>query len=139
VKKWVKNKKGKGSRRERLIRDHAFEGGAIDVVKSAASLGPFDLILIFPVRAVLVQVKGNAWPRRPERETLDAIAAKLDRRLYRVVSIRVDDGERIPGRGSVCYPPAISVRVHNGPGVDADACSWNELIGTLGGNGLRVV
>jgi len=120
----IGNTKAKGSRRERAIRDKAFDAGAVDVVKSGASLGPFDLVLIFPARAALVQVKSNAWPGRVESGALDVLAGELDSRLYRVITVRVDDG-----RGG--KPVAYRVRIHNGPAVPRDECSWDEFIGAL--------
>ena len=94
------NAKAKGARRERQTRDWYIEHylGACRVVKSGASLGEADL-LVLPLTGaselVLAQVKSNQWPPPAERLTLEQLGNALPAIALPVVEIvRFDDRSR---------------------------------------------
>lgn len=109
------NCKGKGSRNERKTRDWFLRAktaewdytnrndteygygdeAATAVVKAGASLGKFDLIVIFPHHHDYVQVKSNRWPPPAERR---AMLEDLERYPpdVRVLCFRWDDNARKP-------------------------------------------
>lgn len=64
-------------------------------IRSAASLGPFDIIAINPLGLRCVQVKSNAWPRPDERESLRNAAKAMPPNAF-VEVWRWDDGARKP-------------------------------------------
>ena len=100
--------KAKGSRNERRARDWFLKAktsawnytGRVDqlygneaataVVKAGASLGKFDLIVIWPHHHDYVQCKSNRWPSPTERA---AMIADIDRYPsdVRIVAFRWDD------------------------------------------------
>ena len=104
------NTKQKGNRNERRTRDWFLKAktlswdytnrddtqfgygteAATAVVKSGASLGMFDLIVIFPHHHDYVQVKTNRWPSPAERQLM---LADLERYPpdVRIVCVRWDD------------------------------------------------
>lgn len=70
------NTKAKGNRLEyKTIR--LLESAGYQCMRSAASLGPFDVIATYPLGIRCIQVKANAWPGPVERESLRAAAANL--------------------------------------------------------------
>ncbi len=70
------NAKAKGSRMEyKTI--HLLESAGYKCMRSAASLGPFDVIAANRLGIRFIQVKANAWPGPVEREGLKAAANNL--------------------------------------------------------------
>ena len=68
----VKNTKAKGSYYEKKSQKW-LEAGGFQVSKSAASLGPFDLIAWNDKVILFIQVKFGRWPDPAEREKLDVM------------------------------------------------------------------
>lgn len=64
-------------------------------IRSAASLGPFDIIAINPLGLRCIQVKSNTWPRPEERESLRNAAKAMPPNAF-VECWRWDDGARKP-------------------------------------------
>lgn len=70
------NTKAKGNRLEyKTI--HLLESAGYRCMRSAASLGPFDVIAANKLGFRCIQVKANGWPGPVEREGLRAAAAGL--------------------------------------------------------------
>jgi Holliday junction resolvase len=71
----LKNAKAKGSRLEREVRDIFIRAGYF-VVKAGGSLGPADLIALYPGigQVRFIQVKANRWPPPVERGELQRLA-----------------------------------------------------------------
>lgn len=63
------NAKRKGSRNEHRSME-LLESEGYACTPSAASLGAFDMIGIGAAGVVLVQVKSNRWPSKPEMEAM---------------------------------------------------------------------
>jgi hypothetical protein len=104
------NTKDKGNRNERRTRDWFLRAktthwdftdrndtqhgygveSATAVVKAGASLGKFDLIVIWPHHHDYVQVKSNRWPSPAERREM---LTDLDRYPpdVRIIAVRWDD------------------------------------------------
>jgi hypothetical protein len=111
----VKNTKQKGALNERRTRDWFLKGKtagwdytnrndtrygygkerATAVVKSGASLGKFDLIVIFPHHHDCVQVKTNRWPSPAERQLMLADIERYPSDV-RIVCFRWDDRQSEP-------------------------------------------
>ena len=70
------NAKAKGTRLERKTIKRLQSAGYI-CIRSAASLGPFDIIAINHLGLRCIQVKANSWPRPLEREDLQAAAKNM--------------------------------------------------------------
>ena len=70
------NAKAKGTRLERKT-FKMLQSAGYQCIRSAASLGPFDLIAINHLGIRCIQVKANAWPGPVEREDLQAAALSL--------------------------------------------------------------
>ncbi len=87
------NTSAKGARRERQARDLLYQWGALRVVKSAASLGEFDLLALFPGELLAVQVKCNRWPGSAEMAKLRAFPSLS---YIKKLIFRYRDGEREP-------------------------------------------
>jgi len=64
-------------------------------IRSAASMGPFDIIAINPLGLRCIQVKGNSWPRPYERESLRDAARCMPPNAF-VECWRWDDNARKP-------------------------------------------
>lgn len=62
----------KGRRREYQSRRY-LEAQGYTVIRSAASLGRFDLVAVGPADVLLVQVKANRWPSARELAELRAL------------------------------------------------------------------
>ncbi|MBN1436191.1 MAG: hypothetical protein JW936_03880 [Sedimentisphaerales bacterium] len=70
------NTKAKGNRLEhKAIK--LLESVGYQCMRSAASLGPFDILAMNRLGMRCIQVKANAWPRPEERETLEAAGKNL--------------------------------------------------------------
>jgi Holliday junction resolvase len=68
------NAKAKGSRIERKSRDMLEHCGYL-VIKSAASLTPFDLVAIGADDVLLIQCKANRWPSAEEINRIKGVVA----------------------------------------------------------------
>jgi hypothetical protein len=68
--------KRKGSRLERKSIARLKAAGYL-CIRSAASLGPFDIIAINPLGLRCIQIKANNWPGPVERENLQHAAKGL--------------------------------------------------------------
>jgi len=88
------NCKAKGTRLERKTIKMLQSAGYI-CVRSAASLGPFDLVAINHLGIRCIQVKANAWPRPEEREALQLAAQSMPPSVC-VECWRWNDGARKP-------------------------------------------
>lgn len=88
------NCKRKGTRLERKTLAQLKAAG-YTCIRSAASLGPFDIIAINPLGLRCIQVKANAWPRPEERESLRNAARGMPPNAF-VEVWRWDDGARQP-------------------------------------------
>lgn len=88
------NCKAKGSRLERKAIKMLQSAGYM-CIRSAASLGPFDIIAINPLGLRCIQVKANTWPRPEERESLRNAAASMPPNVF-IECWRWDDGARKP-------------------------------------------
>lgn len=88
------NCKAKGNRLERKTIAHLTAAGYI-CIRSAASLGPFDIIAINPLGLRCIQVKANSWPRPEERENLRMAARSMPPNAF-VECWRWNDGARKP-------------------------------------------
>ena len=88
------NVKAKGARLERKT-IKLLESVDYQCVRSAASLGPFDIVATNRLGTRFIQVKANTWPRPEEREELLAAAGKLPPNSC-VECWRWDDGKREP-------------------------------------------
>ena len=86
--------KQKGNRLERKTIAHLTAAGYL-CVRSAASLGPFDIIAINPLGLRCIQVKANDWPRPEERESLRNAARLMPPNAF-VEVWRWDDNARKP-------------------------------------------
>jgi len=69
-------RKRKGHRLERKTFAQLTAAGYL-CIRSAASLGPFDIIAISPLGIRCIQVKANVWPGPQEREGLRMAALGL--------------------------------------------------------------
>lgn len=78
------NRKAKGSRVERKSRDMLERCGYL-VIKSAASLTPFDLVAIGASDVLLIQCKANRWPSAEEIKCIKGVVAPANCRkmIYR--------------------------------------------------------
>jgi len=88
------NAKAKGSRLERKTL-RLLESAGYQCLRSAASLGLFDIIAASRLGMRFIQVKANTWPRPDEREELKAAAGKLPPNSC-VECWRWDDGKQEP-------------------------------------------
>lgn len=88
------NCKRKGNRLEHKTIEKLKAAGYI-CVRSAASLGPFDIIAINPLGIRAIQVKANAWPGPVERESMRDAARNLPRNVF-IECWRWNDGAREP-------------------------------------------
>ncbi|HOM77027.1 MAG TPA: hypothetical protein PLE88_10960 [Anaerohalosphaeraceae bacterium] len=70
------NKKAKGARLERKT-IKMLQSAGYQCIRSAASLGPFDIIAMNHLGFRCIQIKSNDWPRPDEREGLRAAAKSL--------------------------------------------------------------
>ena len=70
------NCKAKGARLERKTIKMLQSAGYI-CIRSAASLGVFDILAINPLGIRAIQVKANTWPRPDERESMRNAAASM--------------------------------------------------------------
>jgi hypothetical protein len=110
------NRKGKGTRAERELR-HIFEKSGWIVVRSAGSLGPFDLVAIrlfngtmpkgFPKTADLnghcvlyINLKCNAWPRKTDVRKMFMLQETLTTGAG--IMVRRNDGVRASGNRWEC-------------------------------------
>ncbi len=88
------NTKAKGNRLEyktiKLLRAAGYQ-----CMRSAASLGPFDIIATNRLGMRCIQVKANGWPRPEERESLRAAGKNLPSQAT-VECWRWNDGDREP-------------------------------------------
>ena len=64
-------------------------------IRSAASLGPFDVLAINPLGIRAIQVKANAWPGPVEWESLRNAARNLPPNAF-IECWRWNDGARQP-------------------------------------------
>ncbi len=87
--------KQKGNRNERKTRDYYLAQGATYVIKAGASLGLYDLVVIFPDHLDLVQVKSNRWPSPAERAAMIEPINRLPD-ITRFICVRWDDRKREP-------------------------------------------
>jgi hypothetical protein len=88
------NCKRKGTRLERKTIALLKAAGYV-CIRSAASLGPFDIIAINPLGLRCIQVKANNWPGPVERETLRNAARCMPPNAF-VEVWRWDDNARKP-------------------------------------------
>ncbi len=88
------NTKAKGTRLERKALK-LLESVGYQCLRSAASLGPFDIIALNRLGTRCIQVKANSWPRPDEREALRAVAKQLPPNCC-VECWRWDDGKPEP-------------------------------------------
>ncbi len=88
------NAKVKGSRLERKS-VKLLESTGHQCVRSAASLGPFDIIAANRLGVRCIQVKANSWPRPDERESMRAAANRLPSNAL-IECWRWNDGAREP-------------------------------------------
>ena len=88
------NKKAKGNRLERKT-IHRLTAAGYVCIRSAASLGPFDILAINPLGIRCIQVKSNDWPRPEERESLRNAVRMLPPNTF-VECWRWNDGAREP-------------------------------------------
>jgi len=95
------NTKAKGSRNERKTRDWYYKQGATFIIKAGASLGRYDLVVLFPDHIDLVQVKSNRWPSLAEREAMLEPKDRLPN-CCRFVCIRWRDYARRPDVWYLC-------------------------------------
>ena len=86
--------KQKGSRLERKTIFHLTAAGYL-CIRSAGSLGPFDVVAINSHGIKCIQVKCNTWPRPAERQTLRNAAKALPPNAV-VECWKWDDGARKP-------------------------------------------
>lgn len=63
------NTKAKGTRNEHKSMERHTAAGA-HCIRAGGSLGKFDFVALYPLRALLVQVKSNRWPSRAENQAL---------------------------------------------------------------------
>jgi len=68
------NGKAKGNRLERRCVNF-LEGRGYACTKSGGSLGVWDIVAISPEQILLIQVKANRKPRKPERLKMQAFRA----------------------------------------------------------------
>ena len=61
---------GRKGRRNEHRTQHLLERLGYHTVRSAGSLGPFDVVGISATEVVLIQVKTNGWPGTHEMETM---------------------------------------------------------------------
>jgi Holliday junction resolvase-like predicted endonuclease len=88
------NSKAKGSRLEHKT-IHLLESVGYQCIRSAGSLGPFDIVATHKLGVRFIQVKANGWPRPEEREELAAAAQRLP--LHSCLECwRWDDNARQP-------------------------------------------
>ncbi len=90
----IVNRKRKGNRLEHKTIAQLTAAGYI-CIRSAASLGPFDILAINPLGIRCIQVKANDWPRPEERESLRNAVRMLPPNAF-VECWRWDDGARQP-------------------------------------------
>ncbi len=88
------NSKRKGTRLERKTIAMLKASGYL-CIRSAASLGPFDILAINPLGLRCIQVKSNTWPRPEERESLRNAAKAMPANAF-IEVWRWDDGARKP-------------------------------------------
>lgn len=88
------NGKRKGTRLEHKTMAVLKAAGYL-TTRSAASLGPFDIIAINPLGLRCIQVKANTWPGPVERESLRNAARCMPPNAF-VEVWRWDDGARKP-------------------------------------------
>jgi hypothetical protein len=72
----VMNKKAKGIRLERKT-FKMLQAAGYHCIRSAASLGPFDIVAMNHLGVRCIQIKANSWPGPVEREGLRAAAIGL--------------------------------------------------------------
>jgi len=70
------NTKAKGTRTEHKV-IKLIEAAGYQCIRSAASLGPFDVVATNRLGMRCIQVKCNAWPGPEEREDLRMAARRL--------------------------------------------------------------
>mgnify|MGYP005854755561 CR=1 FL=1 len=88
------NAKAKGNRIERKC-IQLLESVGYSCIRSAASLGAFDIIAVNRLGVRCIQVKANDWPRPPEREVMQIAALNLPANAT-VECWRWNDGEKTP-------------------------------------------
>ncbi|MEJ5260939.1 MAG: hypothetical protein WHS88_12200 [Anaerohalosphaeraceae bacterium] len=88
------NRKRKGTRLEHKTIAQLAAAGYV-CIRSAASLGPFDIVAMSPLAIRCIQIKANDWPRPDERESLRRAAMGLPSNA-RVECWRWNDGAREP-------------------------------------------
>jgi len=88
------NCKRKGTRLERKT-ILMLKAAGYTCIRSAASMGPFDILAINPLGIRCIQVKSNDWPRPEVREGLRMAAMGLPP-YARVECWRWNDGAREP-------------------------------------------
>ena len=88
------NCKRKGTRLERKT-ILMLKAAGYTCIRSAASMGPFDILAINPLGIRCIQVKANDWPRPEEREGLRMAALGLPSNA-RIECWRWNDGAREP-------------------------------------------
>jgi hypothetical protein len=88
------NTKAKGARLEHKA-IHLLESAGYVCIRSAASLGLFDVIAVNRLGCRFVQIKANDWPRPEEREALASAARHLPHNAT-VECWRWNDSERQP-------------------------------------------
>lgn len=88
------NCKRKGTRLERKTLA-LLKAAGYTCIRSAASLGVFDVIAINPLGIRCLQIKANAWPGPVERESLRNAAKAMPPNAF-IECWRWDDGARQP-------------------------------------------
>jgi len=88
------NAKAKGARLERKT-IKMLQSAGYQCIRSAASLGPFDIVAMNHLGIRCIQIKANDWPRPGEREDLRAAAIGLPPNA-RIECWRWNDGDRKP-------------------------------------------
>jgi hypothetical protein len=88
------NCKAKGTRLERKT-FKMLQSAGYQCIRSAASLGAFDIIAMNPLGIRCIQIKANAWPGPLERESLQAAAKSLPTNA-RIECWRWNDRARAP-------------------------------------------
>lgn len=88
------NRKRKGSRLEHKTIAQLTAAGYV-CIRSAASMGPFDIVALHPLGIRCIQIKANDWPRPDEREGLRAAARQLPPNAQ-IECWRWNDGARVP-------------------------------------------
>lgn len=88
------NSKRKGTRLEHKTIT-MLKAAGYTCIRSAASLGAFDILAINPLGIRCIQVKSNTWPRPAERQSLREAACCMPPNAF-VEVWRWDDNARKP-------------------------------------------